>query len=304
MKTTKIKVFPHLMADSYWQTTVSLKNIGVATEPVEITLKRNTKVVKAFYSVPAFSSINLDNAAINLLLEAGTAPFSLTVVSSEYVVPHVGLYTNDQTGIKFWAMMTPEDMTGKPVVLSYASSCDMSLNQNWHLFYGQSDGRFLRQAEGGVLLGLFAKDRINSGLPHKLVVGDCARYDGSDLFGHPAGSHPGVMSSFPGCSFDLNYPRYDGGYTQYRPSGTIATPIFNDNGEILLNYFDHSRFMGFINSLRSYFPNMVCRVDQRVKTALEGIYGTMSWMQHDGIGTYDHDKHCHIALGYINTEGN
>ena len=132
---------------------------------------------------------------------------------------------------------------------------------------------------------------------HPIVIGDCCRMDAQSLEGHPSNTHRGVQVYGGGHEFDINYPRFDGGYTQYRPYGALGAPIFNDDGLILGNHFDHTRLVALLYSLRRYFPNMVVRVDQRILTFLQGIYGDLLFIQGDAPNQYSHNSHAHIDLG-------
>lgn len=291
-----IKSFPYLIIDSTWGATVNFFNSGFDSGKVKVSFRRGQRKEERNIFIPPNGRYVFDENHIIAILGSSSEPFSISIMAHEDIQVLTGLYIKEASAIKFFNIIPETDMSSKPLCLYSGSGTafDMSSNMFSYLFHGDPNGKFLSYKAGCLVDFVLSEDFLNNTYP--IVVGDCCRQDGVSLDGHPGSSHSGIASG-GGFAIDINYPRYDGGYTQYRPSGTVASPIFNDSGELLENFFDHRRFYMLLMFMKSFFPNMSARVDQRIKNFLNFNYAPMSWLQWDLPEEYQHNSHCHIDLG-------
>lgn len=295
----KLIHYPYLMIDNTWGSTLNLNNTGVNTEKVKLVIRKGSNRIEANITVAPNTRYTLEESTINTLIGNAPEAFSISFLANPTVTALCGMYMKDASGIKFFNIMPETDMGAAPMCLYNGSGIfrDMSANNVAYKFYGIPEGKYLSHIYGSMVDYCLSQDYLNNAIP--LVIGDCCRMDAQNLEGHPEGSHNGVQASGGGHTFDMNYPRFDGGYTHYRPVGTLGTPIFSGDGTLLSNYFDHTRFMTFLYTLKRYFPNMVVRVDQRILTFLQSMYGILTFIQGDSPDTYSHNKHAHIDLGTV-----
>lgn len=292
----KIEHFPYLVIDSAWGSTLNIFNSGFNAEKVKVSFRRDQKKEEINIVINPNSRFVFSESDINIILGANTPPFSISIMSNESVTMLCGMYMKDSSGIKFFNIMSSVDMDNSPSCLYCGNGIDfdISKNNNLYKFYGSPDGKYLEYKTGCIFDYILSKDSIKNSIP--LVVGDCCRNDYQNLDGHPEGSHSGVLAG-GGKAADINYPRYDGGYTEYRPIGSGISPIFSADGNLLINFFDHRRFYNLICDIDNYFPDCIIRVDQRIKTFLESTYGTLSFLEGDNPNEYSHNMHSHISFG-------
>lgn len=293
----KLIHYPYLMIDSTWGATLDLNNTGVNTEKVKLVIRKGGNRIETNITIAPNMRYTLDETTINTLIGNAPEAFSISFLANSAVTALCGMYMKDASGIKFFNIMPETDMSAAPMCLYNGSGIyrDMSANNTAYKFYGMPEGKYLSHVYGSLVDYCLSQDYLNS--LHPLVIGDCCRMDAQNLEGHPEGSHSGVQAPGGGRAIDVNYPRHDGGYTQYRPDGTLGAPIFSEDGILLSNYFDYTRFVAFLYTLKRYFPNMTVRVDQRILTFLQSMYGSLVFIQGDYPEQYNHDKHAHIDLG-------
>lgn len=292
----KIEHFPYLVIDSAWGSTLNIFNSGFNTEKVKVSFRRDQKKEEVNISINPNARFVFTESDINTILGASNNPFSISVMSNESITMLCGMYMKDSSGIKFFNIMPSNALDNNPSCLYCGNGIDFDVSRNncLYKFYGNVSGKYLEYKIGCLFDYILSKDSIKNTIP--MVVGDCCRNDGLALEGHPEGSHSGVLD-YGGKSADINYPRYDGQYTHYRPEGVMATPIFSVDGLLLVNFFDHKRFYNIICDIDTYFPDCIIRVDQRIKTFLDSTYGTLSFVQGDAPNTYSHNMHAHIEFG-------
>lgn len=293
-----IKHYPYLAIDSAWGSTVNLFNSGFCPEKVKVSLRRGQRKEERNLILQPNGRYVFDETLINSILGVSPEPFSVSIMARISIQVLTGMYMKDSSGIKFFNIMPESNITSNPEGLYSGNGLafDMALNGFSYIYCGNSFGKHLSYRAGCIVDFVLSEDFLNN--THPIVLGDCCRNDTLDVEGHPIGSHRGIEAD-GGFSFDVNYPRHDGGYTQYRPIGINASPIFNENGELLINFFDHRRFYLLLMALRSRFPNMSARTDQRIKNFMNVNYAPISWLQCDAPNEYQHNSHCHIDLGRV-----
>lgn len=292
----KIEHFPYLVIDSAWGSTLNIFNSGFNTEKVKISFRRDQRKEEINISINPNARFVFTESDINIILGANATPFSVSIMSNELITMLCGMYLKDSSGIKFFNIMPSAFLDNKPSCLYSGNGMffDMTKNNYAYKFYGAANGCYLAYKHGCIVDYCLSKDFLNNEFP--LVIGDCCRSDAMNLDGHPGSSHSGVANN-GGKAMDINYPRYDGQYTQYRPDGTMAISIFSADGLLLSNYFNHKRFYDFCIELKYWFPDSQVRVDQRIKDFLTSTYGNNPMFMGDYPEQYSHHMHAHIDLG-------
>lgn len=293
----KIAHFPYLMIDSSWGSTINIFNSGFSDAKIKISIRRGQRKEEQNITIAINNRYNFSESMLQNIIGIGSDPFSVSIMCYESITILCGMYFKGSTGMDFFNIMPESNMIDSPSCLYCGNgvSFDTSLNMNLYKFYGNPEGKYLKYIQGCIVDFIFSYDGLNN-ISNPMVIGDCCREDGIELAGHPPGTHIGIASG-GGLAFDFNYPRYDGGYTFYRPIGASTSSIISNDGIVLDNYFDSYRFQTLIDHLRSFFPETTVRVDTRIKTLLESKYGVRSFIQGDPAGLYGHDNHCHISLG-------
>ena len=293
----KITQFPYLVIDSLWGSTLNVLNSGCKNENIKVVLKKGQRTEERNILLLPNERYFFNENDIKGIIGDNSQAFSITILSNDVISFLCGMYLKDMSGIKFFNIMPKANQDGNPETLYNGNGAyfDMSKNENHYKYKASSDNSYLQYLPG-CIVDYCASSIYISKPTHPLVIGDCCRLDAQDVAGHPAGTHAGIAVG-GGLAFDFNYPRHDGGYTFYRPPNVNTSPIIDVNGLVLSNHFDHERFTLFTDALREFFPSITVRVDNRIKTFLQSIWGIRAFIQGDPNSENGHDNHCHVSLG-------
>lgn len=292
----KIINYPYLVIDSSWGSTMNIFNSGFNSEKVKICFRRGQRKEELNILITPNNRYNITELEIQNTIGISSDPLSISILCNNEIAIMCGMYFKGSSGMDFFNIM-PENIMVENIECLYSGNgfeFDVAENNFLYKFYGSLDGKYLEYKTGCVFDYILSKDSLKNTNP--LVVGDCCRNDALNLDGHPDGSHTGLLSG-GGRAADINYPRYDGQYTHYRPDGAVVAPIFGADGSLLTNFFNHKRFYNLICDINIYFPDCIIRVDQRIKTFLDSEYGALGFVQGDPINAYSHNMHSHISFG-------
>lgn len=288
----QISQFPHMVQDGMWSSCVILLNNNIRPESVIISVRRGTAVFRFIRTLDYSERITINGDYLNTVPGNPSTPFSVSIMHSVAVSVTGGLI-NASSGQ--FSLITPVNAIGAALYNGSGVTYTVSNTINsLYEFYGMNGADCFDYIYGIAVDSIINAACMSFG--RSIAIGDCCMAGTEGVPGHPPGTHIGWAVG-GGKTFDMNYPRYGGGYTFYRPTGATVSPIILGDS-LVPEFFNHNFFVFIIDRLRGMFPDIKARVDTRIKNFLVDRYPSVAnILIGDDNGLYGHDSHAHIELG-------
>lgn len=264
-------IYSHLQIDSTWGSSIILYNASNMIQTPHISLLP-AGLIRTYTVLPK-QRYTLDEGYLSVLLQNSSAPFACSILAPSCVIATVGLYVKENGGIKFY-----NTIQGKLSSDPESFYSVFSQDQWTHLQTEVNPDKSWLKAPYAHYVDYYSR-------MYDIGIGDCSNGQGTDLEGHPAGTHSS------GKSFDFNYPTISGGSTHYP---VITETLFAPDGQLIKERLDHRRLFNFCSTLNLRL-GMTFLMDERIVSYMISLYGASSGSMFTGTpaGQNNHDKHAH-----------